>query len=315
MPAFIRTLPARIRCSSTPASIATIRCSCRVRRRRSWSDSAPRASSSPPISCATVRQAVMAWSQRLTERPGGAPGVFELASTLIGSGGMGISAGQAAQLVAQGVHEANERMAGRGWPVVSHLHFVELYLDRASDVWRALQVPAAAAPGEFVVTEPVTSGPGALPRLLDSGYRGADYDLMSAADTAREERRGPDRLHPRHQACAQRGASAGDAKSPAAKAVGGRRASRSPATAASRPHAVQATDADRNGAVSRRHDRDADRSRWRYRGHSVGNARERDNRRFRSASLGDSHQAVAQAAHRGLSRTGGPTRVPMRASW
>ena len=71
-------------------------------------------------------------------------------------------------------------MAGRGWPVVSHLHFIELYLDRASDVWRALQVQAAAAPGELVVTEAVTPGPGALPRLLDSGYRGADYDFMSA---------------------------------------------------------------------------------------------------------------------------------------
>jgi hypothetical protein len=128
----------------------------------------------------TVRQAAIAWSQRLTEVAGGAPVAFELASTLIGSGGTGISAGQAAQLIAQGVHEANKRLAGRGWPVVSHLHFIELYLDRASDVWRALQVPAAAAPGELVVTESVTPGPGALPRLLDSGYRGADYDFMSA---------------------------------------------------------------------------------------------------------------------------------------
>ncbi len=128
----------------------------------------------------TVRQAAIAWSHRLTEMPGGAPATFELASTLIGSGGMGISAGQAGQLIAQGVHEANERVAGRGWPVVSHLHLIELYLDRASDVWRAMQVRAAAAPGEFVVTEAVTPGPGALPRLLDSGYRGADYDYLSA---------------------------------------------------------------------------------------------------------------------------------------
>ena len=128
----------------------------------------------------TVRQAVMAWSQRLTEMPGGAPGVFEVASTLIGSGGMGISAGQAAQLIAQGVHDANARMTRSGWPVASHLYLVELYLDRAGDVWRALQVQAAAAPGDFVVSESVTYGPGALPRLLDSGYRGADYDLISA---------------------------------------------------------------------------------------------------------------------------------------
>jgi tetratricopeptide (TPR) repeat protein len=131
----------------------------------------------------TVRQAVIAWSQRLTELPGGAPGVFELASTLIGSGGLGISVGQAARLIAQGVQEANGRMAKSGWPVVGHLHLVELYLDRAADVWRALQVQAAA-PGELVVTEAVTAGPGALPRLLDSGYRGADYDFISAVTQA-----------------------------------------------------------------------------------------------------------------------------------
>ena len=112
--------------------------------------------------------------------PGGAPGVFEVASTLIGSGGMGISPGQAARLIAQGVRDANARMGRSGWPVVSHLHLVELYLDRAGDVWRALQVQAAAAPADFMVTEAVTFGPGALPRLLDSGYRGADYDLISA---------------------------------------------------------------------------------------------------------------------------------------
>jgi pimeloyl-ACP methyl ester carboxylesterase/tetratricopeptide (TPR) repeat protein len=135
-----------------------------------------------------VRQAVIAWSQRLTEMPGGAPAVFELASTLMGSGGMGISVGQAARLIAQGVNEANERVAGSGWPIVSHLQLVELYLDRASEAWRALQVQAAAAPGDFVVTEAVKPGPGTLPRLLDSGYRGADYDFISAL--TQEGRRG-----------------------------------------------------------------------------------------------------------------------------
>ena len=37
-----------------------------------------------------------------------------------------------------------------------------------------------ALPGEFVVADTVRAGPGALPRLLDSGYRGADYDFLSA---------------------------------------------------------------------------------------------------------------------------------------
>ncbi|HEY2815736.1 MAG TPA: CHAT domain-containing protein [Casimicrobiaceae bacterium] len=126
-----------------------------------------------------VRQAIVAWSQRLAEM-GGAPAVFEIASTLIGSGGVGITAGQAARLISQGAREANAHLAQSGWPLVNHLVLVELYLDRASDVWRALQVQAAAAPAEYDVTEFVQPGPGALPRMLDSGYRGADYDLISA---------------------------------------------------------------------------------------------------------------------------------------
>ncbi|TMG79424.1 MAG: hypothetical protein E6H78_20330, partial [Betaproteobacteria bacterium] len=43
-----------------------------------------------------VRQATIAWSQRLVEM-GGAPALFELASTLIGSGGVGITAGKSAR--------------------------------------------------------------------------------------------------------------------------------------------------------------------------------------------------------------------------
>ena len=39
------------------------------------------------------------------------PAPLELAATLIGSGGTGIATGQAAQLIAQGVYEANERLA------------------------------------------------------------------------------------------------------------------------------------------------------------------------------------------------------------
>ena len=59
----------------------------------------------------TVRQSVIAWGQRLTELPQ-VPAVFSLATTLLGSGGAGITAGQAAQLIAQGVREANDQMSG-----------------------------------------------------------------------------------------------------------------------------------------------------------------------------------------------------------
>jgi pimeloyl-ACP methyl ester carboxylesterase len=141
----------------------------------------------------TVRQAVLAWAQRLTESPAGAPSEFELASTLIGSGGVSVTVSQSAQLIAQGVREANElldemredfqRTGSRmrmQWPRVSHLHLIELYLDRATEAWRALQLQSAATPDLYRVSPVVESGKGALRRPLESGYRGADYDFISA---------------------------------------------------------------------------------------------------------------------------------------
>jgi hypothetical protein len=132
----------------------------------------------------TIRQAVMAWSQRAAENPKAAP-AYDLAATLIGSGGAGISAGQAAELIAQGVYEANELLAeererGRRWPRVGHLQLIELYLDRACEAWRALQAQAAAKPGRYHVSESVEEGTGPLSRPLHSGYRGAEYDYIAA---------------------------------------------------------------------------------------------------------------------------------------
>ena len=147
---------------------------------------------------ATVRQAVIAWAQRAAEDPG-APDFFTLATTLIGSGGTGISAAESAQLIVRGVREANERLnedggredgaaSGRGrrkavprqWPRVDALHIIELYGDRAGDAWRALQMLAASSPAAYTVTGPVVKGTGALRQPLESGYRGAEYDLITA---------------------------------------------------------------------------------------------------------------------------------------
>ena len=128
----------------------------------------------------TVRQAVIAYAQRLAENENGAPAEFELAATLLGSGGTGVSAGAAAQLVAQGASEANQKLHDGGWPQVGRLILVEFYLDRASDAWRALQVQATAAPNQYKVVGYVESGAGALRRSLDSSYRGASYDFISA---------------------------------------------------------------------------------------------------------------------------------------
>ena len=131
----------------------------------------------------TVQQAVIGWAQRLTERRP-VPAEFTLATTLLGSGGIGITAGQAAQLIAQGVREANEQLAQDGaapprWPRVSQLKIIELYLDRASEAWNALQA-LAAADDHFTVEPTIAEGTGAMRRPPDAGYRGADYDFISA---------------------------------------------------------------------------------------------------------------------------------------
>ena len=156
----------------------------------------------------TVRQGVIAWAHHLAETTGELPPFFELATTLIGSGGSGITARQSAQLIAQGVREANERLddeapretgavartkpedegspekkprIARKWPQVSHLHIIELYLERASEALGALQMQAQAAPGRYVIADIVQTGTGGLRRPIDAGYRGADYDFVTAA--------------------------------------------------------------------------------------------------------------------------------------
>ena len=128
----------------------------------------------------TVRQATLAWAQRVAETAGGGASQFEMAATLIGSGGTGITVFASAQAVAQGVREANEKLAQGGWPQVSHLRLVELYLDRATEAWSALRLLASAASEHFEVEAHVHSIAGALRRPLDNGYRGAAYDFISA---------------------------------------------------------------------------------------------------------------------------------------
>ena len=128
----------------------------------------------------SVRQAVIAWAQRAVEDPQQGGADIEIAATLLGSGGLGISPSATALAIAQGVREANDRLAGSGWPRVSRLTLVELYLDRASDAWRGLQVLATASPDRFELAPVIASGTGPLRRQADSGYRGADYDFISA---------------------------------------------------------------------------------------------------------------------------------------
>ena len=134
----------------------------------------------------TVRQGVIAWAQRIAEAPQGAGVTVDLSATLMGSGGVGMNASNAARAIAQGVREANQRLAtvqGSGWPQVGELTFVELYLERASDAWHGLQVLATSAPGLYDVTPTIRSGVGPLRRQIDSGYRGTDYDFIAATSS------------------------------------------------------------------------------------------------------------------------------------
>lgn len=132
----------------------------------------------------TVAQAVIAWSQRLTERPP-APRRIVMATTLMGSGGWGVNPGQSAQLIVQGVCAANlqlkkARTGQRAWPIVERLHIVELYLDRASDAWRALRVPIGRTPTSYSLDPFIRTEIGAMRRPPEPSYRGASYDFVSA---------------------------------------------------------------------------------------------------------------------------------------
>jgi triacylglycerol esterase/lipase EstA (alpha/beta hydrolase family) len=157
----------------------------------------------------TVRLGVLALAQRCREEGLDGHDRFELASTLLASGGVGISVGQAAQAICQGVREADDELAElnerteeavqaarssvlpRSWPRVSQLTLVELYHSRASEAWRALQALATVAPadetpalvpgtGRLVLTDQVVAGTGAMRRPLEGGYRGSSYDCLRA---------------------------------------------------------------------------------------------------------------------------------------
>ncbi len=128
----------------------------------------------------SVRQGVIAYAQRESESGAGGATGFELAATVIGSGGMGIRVGSAAQAIAQGVAEANQRLRRSGWPVVSRLCLVELYLDRATEAHQSLAVLAESRPTDFDLTPIIVGGTGPLRRPGDSGYRGAAYDFITA---------------------------------------------------------------------------------------------------------------------------------------
>jgi tetratricopeptide (TPR) repeat protein len=64
-------------------------------------------------------------------------------------------------------------------PLIARLTLVEWYLERAADAWHELRVLATSAPRDFEIASTIASGTGPLRRQPDSGYRGANYDLIS----------------------------------------------------------------------------------------------------------------------------------------
>ncbi len=132
----------------------------------------------------TVSQGVKGWSQRAHEAGQGPDARIEMAATLIGSGGLGISAGGAARAIARGVWLANQRLAGAGWPLITRLVIVEWYLDRAAEAWRGLRLLAEANPKAYTIDDRISNGVGPLRRQPESGYRGTNYDLISITGPA-----------------------------------------------------------------------------------------------------------------------------------
>ena len=135
---------------------------------------------------ATVRQAVLGWLQREAEdrSRGHSSGPVQIAATLLGSGGIGISAGAAARAIVQGVMDANQRVASTGWPPVQRLELVELFLERASEAWRELRLLAESRRDDCELEPTIRFGTGPLRRPLDSGYRGAEYDFVRVTRNA-----------------------------------------------------------------------------------------------------------------------------------
>ena len=73
----------------------------------------------------------IAYAQRVRERAAGGSTTFELAATLIGSGGISMQVGTAAQAIAQGVAQANERLSARRVCGVALARGAEASVDRA----------------------------------------------------------------------------------------------------------------------------------------------------------------------------------------
>ncbi|SAL34219.1 CHAT domain protein [Caballeronia choica] len=127
----------------------------------------------------TVRQGVIAWCQRVEEQQPDSKRELHLTATLLASGGMSVTPGDAAQGVVRGVCEANKRLALNDSPHVGSLDLIEIYLDRATEAWLAVKALPPMPGARLAIGDVITPGVGGLRRPLDSNYRSAGYDIIN----------------------------------------------------------------------------------------------------------------------------------------
>jgi tetratricopeptide (TPR) repeat protein len=134
----------------------------------------------------TVRKGIIAWAERVAEQKE-APPTFDIAATLIGSGGKGMDVAQVAPLIAEAVSDADALLQTVELPRVGEFKIVELFLDRATDAWHALTDQAKHAPHLYQVAPTITEGSRGLRSVPGTHYRGADYDFVSIVSRESEQ--------------------------------------------------------------------------------------------------------------------------------
>jgi len=127
----------------------------------------------------TVTRGVLNWVKTLVHSERAVPDEVSLASTLVGSGGLGISTEVSARSIALGVQRANERLRAIGWPVVTTLTLVEIYKGRAREAHAAVSMLTEIEGHRIRVDSEIDPGLGAKWGYADGSYRGANYDLVS----------------------------------------------------------------------------------------------------------------------------------------
>ena len=258
----------------------------------------------------SVRQAVIAWAQRLAENKKHGPPFFKLAADADWKRRHGRDGRRRRAPHRPGRVRSERAPEGRARQRRPDGRASAISIS-SSSTWTArptrgasLRLQEAATPGRYAIADAVKPGTGPLQRPPDSGYRGAELRLHHGRNEGGEGRRAADFLHARHEACPQRGARTADAERAPPRARGDR-VERSEPRSADWPHVVQPADSRRARGLPGRQRRDADRARSGDGEDSVGAARheERVRRadrrgRFASSCSASCASRIPRARHR-----------------